>query len=229
MKKVICVTLIVSSQFLSGCGTPQYSKPEQSGLRPIAAFPSAGDVCSSLATQGSTENDIAASVDLIGCPSHERGAINDRIDEGFSVSGVQGAWTLLQRETNSQTPSNTSGIDHLTNQTIIFFDKAHGTQVAYLADDGSEWLWYPTNRSALLGYWKTENNNGAPLICFRYPNSSINPVTRVAGPQWECSLLANYDTRIVAKAEGDVFNLSSGKIPFVMNPRQTYRFDKVPQ
>lgn len=91
----------------------------------------------------------------------------------------------------------------------------HGSQVEYLAPDGRTFLWYPGNTRPLPGRWKVEQRSLGALICFAYPPSSFNPATGQSGGDWQCQDGGNY---VVAQSEfldGDPFELSSGKLPFI--------------
>ena len=221
-------TLLVMAFVLSGCST-SYTPPLSSGLHPIAAFPGPGDVCQTVAANDATLDLTTQRNGLIACPTHERGAISDRTRDGFNVVGPIGDWTLLHAgptATGSSTPLSppfsATGAKHLIEKTVVFFDDFHGTQVAYFTADGREYLWYPGNQRSLPGFWRTTADK---KICFSYPTSSIKPATGVAGADWECGSLSGHSARIVQVSEGDVFNLTSGKIPFVMERRRKYRLD----
>lgn len=95
--------------------------------------------------------------------------------------------------------------------TMASSSSQHGIQIAYWGVDGDYALWYPGNKRPLLGTWrKTER----PMeYCFSYRVNTQNPVlgTRSRAGNEQCGFIADGDW--VAKASGDVFNLSSGKLP----------------
>jgi len=216
------ITAAAIGVLLAGCAA-SYTTPSVSGLQSTGPFPGPRDVCETVVPNAATLRLTTERHNLIACPTHERGAILDRRRDGFNVVGPVGTWTLLQKNPVSTGPlvsPESNGGDHLIGKTVVFFDKSHGTQVAFFETAGREHLWYPGNQRALLGFWRTTPDN---RICFRYPGSSINPVTGVSGPEWECGSLRNHSARIVEISDGDVFNLSSGRIPFVMEPRKRYR------
>jgi len=104
------------------------------------------------------------------------------------------------------------------NQTTMTFDPGHGTQVEYVAADGTNYLWYPGNRVVLPGHWKLEGAN----ICFAYGANTYNPVTGQHGPGFECERKADYLSHIVDRAAGDVFGLKGrGTVPFVLTKTRT--------
>lgn len=80
---------------LAGCDDPRYTPPEASGLVSVRPFPNPGDVCVVVGESAATQEFLDDSATLIGCPTHERGAIADRRAEGAQVVGEAGAWTLL--------------------------------------------------------------------------------------------------------------------------------------
>lgn len=215
------ITAVAIGVWLAGC-TTSYTPPSVSSLQSTGPFPGPGDVCETVVPNAATLRLTTERDDLIACPTHERGAISDRKRDGFNLVGPVGTWTLLQISpvsTGPLLPPETTGGEHLVGKTVVFFDESHGTQVAFFETTGREHLWYPGNQRSLLGFWRTTPDK---QICFRYPNSSINPVTGVAGPEWECSAINHHSARIVEVADGDVFNLSSGQIPFVMEQRKRY-------
>ena len=55
--------------------------------------------------------------------------------------------------------------------------RGHGFQVAYLAENGREFLWYPRNSRIVTADWKLEADN----ICYRYATNTYNPATRKKG------------------------------------------------
>ena len=73
-----------------------------------------------------------------------------------------------------------------------------------------------------MGYIRVSINR----ICFQYPNSGINSFTCVAGPDLECQSLSSFKADIANSVEGGIFNLSSGRIAFVM-PKRRYSFDEL--
>lgn len=107
------------------------------------------------------------------------------------------------------------------NVTIMTYDPGHGTQVEYYDASGHTWLWYPGNRVVLPGEWKIEPMGGHQLICFRYGANTYNPVTGSRGKQWECMPLGNAEQAVVERKKGDVFGLSTGKLPFVLTRTKT--------
>ena len=104
----------------------------------------------------------------------------------------------------------------LSDATAVHYDTGHGTQVEYMSADGLAYLWYPGNRSIVPGEWHVrigprplgpgpesrnaigpyavfEQDPTQPVestlyICFRYGPDTYNPVTRMRGGNWECSI-----------------------------------------
>lgn len=216
----ICVASAVT---LAGCVPVDDTRKDASGLLFDAPYPTAIDVCHALYPNAITAEVSSEKTGLIACPAREHGAIADRQAEGFTRLGRRGGWDILHKDAVSSPKTQGTGSAGLyADKTFVFYDRFHGTQVAYFTKDGREWLWYPGNRSALLGHVQFRGAGAARAICFQYPSSSYNPVTGVAGPAWECSNIASHQARIQQSAQGDVFNLSSGAIPFVMQKRKAY-------
>lgn len=117
------------------------------------------------------------------------------------------------------TPQKVSAL--LRNTTTRIWDKGHGTQVEYLSAGGKAFLWYPGNRSVVVGDWKTQAREGGSVseICFRYGQESYNPVTGQSGGTWSCRNATGYLVNLDVIVRGDPFNLTSGRVPYVL-PKQ---------
>lgn len=101
----------------------------------------------------------------------------------------------------------------VANHTQMSFSP-HGTQIEYLAADGSAWLWYPGNKSILPGAWKVEGKQ----MCFRYGANSFNPITGHRGGGWECGSLSVYRSSLTESRPGDVLGLRGrGKVPYTLS------------
>jgi hypothetical protein len=105
----------------------------------------------------------------------------------------------------------------LSNVTIMTYSPGHGTQVEYFDKAGNTFLWYPGNRGVVRGKWKLEGTD----LCFSYRGNSYNPVTGHRGSGWECMPLALQQKSIVDRAKGDAFGLSTGTLPFQLQPART--------
>ena len=99
--------------------------------------------------------------------------------------------------------------------TNMTYDSGHGTQVEYLARDGSANLWYPGNAVILHGRWRQQGAN----LCFNYGPHTYNPVTHVYGAKWECESTSLYNSLLVEQANGDVFRLAGrSAVPYPLPP-----------
>ena len=104
------------------------------------------------------------------------------------------------------------------------FGGGHGTQVEFHAANGKTYLWYPGNSRPVIGQWKVETDaSGTPALCYLYSRNSFNPVTRARGGNWECSR-QNW-IYLGDSYKGDVFDLSSGRLPFTIPDRKFYTVD----
>ncbi len=91
----------------------------------------------------------------------------------------------------------------------------HGTQIEYLAPDGSTYLWYPGNRNIVVGGWDVRRSGNKTQMCFRYGPNTYNPVTEESGGKWECIVLSNYMIFQIDRQKGDMFGLSESKaVPY---------------
>lgn len=83
---------------LIGCfPIEKYSPPEESGLVAVRPYPDAGSVCQVLGENENTVEFLDHTGLLIGCPTSEAGAIQDRVNSGAEVFDQVGAWTLLHQ------------------------------------------------------------------------------------------------------------------------------------
>jgi len=118
-----------------------------------------------------------------------------------------------------------------SNKTIREIQGRHGWLAEYSTQDGRVYMWYPGNKKVMPGFWKVEKvlvkinakEFHSVHICFQYP-TGYNYVENKPGKNWDCwpasrSLAfpeKRRDTNGRAEKEGDVFNLQSGNIPFVL-------------
>lgn len=101
--------------------------------------------------------------------------------------------------------------------TFLSYDPGHGAQIEYLDPNGASFLWYPGNRSVLVGAWKLDGfYGGRPGICFRYGANTYNPVTQARGGDWDCVVGSFHTLFVEERLVGDPFNLASGKLPYVL-------------
>jgi hypothetical protein len=110
-------------------------------------------------------------------------------------------------------------VEQLSGRTAIFFHRSHGIQVEYFDPNGSAHLWYPGNSRGVESQWKVDpprSERGATMMCFRYPESSYNLVTKRRGGDWECRPNVVFASSMVGLVAGDPFNLVSGKVPAVL-------------
>jgi hypothetical protein len=119
--------------------------------------------------------------------------------------------------------------DRISGQTVSFAGPVHGLQVEYYGSDGRNALWYPGNDRALLGSYTLRQSDEpinifgdkpGVLICFLYDGETHNPGTGATGHEEECQSAYAFIAKIKGKMTGDVFNLMTGKIPFVLDNRQ---------
>lgn len=120
----------------------------------------------------------------------------------------------------------------VTNRTLLFYEPQHGTQVELHAATGQTYLWYPGNSVVVAGEWKVQQNPNltlssggstkpSPEICFRYPETSFNPVTKKSGGDWQCRVSIAYGVNLKENRQGDVFNLAKQPtVPFVLPKSQ---------
>ncbi|MEM6638251.1 MAG: hypothetical protein AAF667_20475 [Pseudomonadota bacterium] len=145
---------------------------------------------------------------------------------GCTAEMIVGAVPATQEEIAEMEPylaSEEALRGFLAGHTRKTYDRFHGTQIEYFDTDGRAYLWYPGNGLAVPSFWKTEshwktaaNPMGESELCFLYSRQAYNPVTREFGGLWECMKgeTALYLTDEVVA--GDVFNLKSSFLPYVL-------------
>ena len=74
---------------------PNYTSPEASGLSGLRNYPAPDDICQVIGENELSSSYLDHTSLLIGCPVHEKGAIDDRLAEGAMQVGQVGAWVLL--------------------------------------------------------------------------------------------------------------------------------------
>lgn len=111
----------------------------------------------------------------------------------------------------------------LRDTTVLTYSPEYGTQIENLGGYMYTQLWFPGNTGIVGGSWKTVRGHGdqLPLICFKYPTNSIDPVTKTKGGRWECTeglvYLADADEIVV----GNPLGLSPSGPPFVLKKSKT--------
>ena len=107
--------------------------------------------------------------------------------------------------------------------TNMSHDAGHGTQIEYLSEKGTAWLWYPGNASIVAGKWK----RAGAEICFAYGGNTYNPVTGHKGGGWECMEYRYWWAAIEQRVAGDPLQLEGRrKVPFKLG-KERVRFDQL--
>lgn len=105
--------------------------------------------------------------------------------------------------------------------TVATDSVGNGIQVEYFAPDGRSYLWYPGNSSVVQAQYRyglvipRDGSVGRiGTIEFLYPSNTIDKTGRRGG-EWESRGISEYRVYVMASQRGDIFNLSSGKAPYV--------------
>ncbi|WP_375450824.1 hypothetical protein [uncultured Devosia sp.] len=134
--------------------------------------------------------------------------MQNRIKQAVPVTAV--LWLLLLTVLGAG-PALAAGAGGTTNMSR---SPGHGTQIEYVAADGTTYLWYPGNSVILKGRWKREDGN----MCFAYGANTYNPVTRTRGGDWECEPDRLYQGGIVQQLPGDPLGLAGRRaVPFSLD------------
>lgn len=105
---------------------------------------------------------------------------------------------------------------HVSGKTVMTYGEQHGTQIEYFGTDGMAYLWYPRNWSVVPSRWKMKSGYKSLFhhVCSKYPTVSYNPLLDTDGGKWSCTNLNWWALRITEVRKGDIFNLSSGRVPW---------------
>ena len=104
--------------------------------------------------------------------------------------------------------------------TYLSFDPQHGFQVTYYENEDRSWLWYGGNSVALAAAWKkVEATNSSSQhfdkkLCYKYGPNTVNRATNQQGGDFKCTLSINLLNLTVGSLKGDIFKLSSGRVPY---------------
>lgn len=104
--KILRLLLLLPALVIAGCVGPSldfssepttlsYTEPSASGLRAIRPYPNPDDVCQVIRENEAIREPVNNGTFLIACPKHERGAIQDRLNEGAEILGHSRHWTIL--------------------------------------------------------------------------------------------------------------------------------------
>lgn len=108
-------------------------------------------------------------------------------------------------------------IARYSDSTRLDYSTQHGTQIEYMSPTGRTYLWYPGNTQLVIGEWQTRpDRQKGGEICFRYPSATFNPATRTFGGNWSCRRAADFIWAEEEYTKGDPYQLSTGRIPFVL-------------
>lgn len=207
--------------------TVNYTPVEEVGLAADRPYPTAADVCVELKPTPAISSYAKSGHLLLGCPTHETGAIQDRVAEGAKVVGKVESWSILELVNDPAKRGLAAQRSLYRGKTLVYYDTDNGTQVEYFDDAGNSSLWYPLYRIASPGKVSFRKHRGQEQVCFRYKAVAADQATGDLGfNAWhdtECeSLQGNLDD-VVHVLEGDPFDLKSGEIPFAMHHLERVR------
>lgn len=95
-----------------------------------------------------------------------------------------------------------------------------GTRVDYLAPDGRTFFWLPGLLGPAVGRWEVRPlPDGRPEFCAWLGPSEPS--------RYDCSVPGDLVGDLYETVRGDVFDLSSGTLPFVMPPGRAMSFNRL--
>ena len=131
---------------------------------------------------------------------------------------------LLASCTFEETGNGSQQIQYpVSGVTYLSFSRKHGYQVNYL-EDGAGWLWYPGNNTVVREEWKIETVQGFEYICWKHPFHTFNPATLRRGGDFQCEPIEGPQSSLVSFRSGDIFDLKSGNVPYVLGSVRPVEF-----
>jgi len=107
----------------------------------------------------------------------------------------------------------------LSNRTRVTYLDGEGILVEYSAPGGELRMWYPGNRNVATGQWGVQQQKKKLVnACFRY-RAATNPASQAFEPG-ECVPAEQTlsGANVIREWRGDVFNLMTGRVPYVKSP-----------
>lgn len=114
--------------------------------------------------------------------------------------------------------AETAAFEYL-DHTVVYYEPQHGNQIEYYGRDGKAYLWYPGNRGVVVSEWRIDGGD----YCERSPPNVYNPVTHQWSGQWERRPVDRLLATKVDAARGDIFGLSTGRIPYRLHAHPGFR------
>jgi hypothetical protein len=187
--KLLAAGLIAA--LAAGCVSGGGSKPATASVDPAPAMGAPPPLKSAADVPGAItlRPGVTLRPDGIIVTRVEQGEYQKRLQTGYSDQEV----TALIR-----------------NKTMLFTGTGLSNRIEYLAADGRAYLWLINADAAAPTSWTVDANK---TICVSYPSHPSN-LKRLGKPQ--CSSIATWDKDVIGRADGDIFGLSSGKVPKTM-------------
>ena len=114
-------------------------------------------------------------------------------------------------------PLSKAGAEHadaggaFAGHTMLLDDQFGGVAVEYMSADGRAYLWYRGEAKVVAGRWRLKPPNE---ICFSYPGYVFDYAPSIGPGEWFCMTFSVYYGALIAKRDGDRFELSRGSVPF---------------
>jgi hypothetical protein len=118
----------------------------------------------------------------------------------------------------------------LSGNTVVSYNASFGAQVEYHAPDGKTYFWYQGFPGLVTGKWKVEKMDTRDckvvsgkkvcrkiaIVCYKYKRNPVNPALNKTDKKFDCQMWGLNANYVVEIGKGDIFNLVSGQIPFVL-------------
>jgi hypothetical protein len=103
----------------------------------------------------------------------------------------------------------------LENKTRLIYKKGLGIIVEYTAPGGELRMWYPGEKDVIAGQWGVQQKKKLASACFRF-GAARSAAPALFEPK-ECFAAEQTlgAANVIRDWRGDVFNLMSGRIPYV--------------
>jgi hypothetical protein len=117
--------------------------------------------------------------------------------------------------------------DMLSGQTVVTNRRGQGIQIEYFSPEGQTALWYAGNQNSVRGQYEIRQSSepynawgdvAGVIICFRYYSQPVPGDVLGALGDERCTSGYAMIAGIEGKRAGDVFDLRSGGVPYVLDP-----------
>lgn len=103
----------------------------------------------------------------------------------------------------------------LQNKTRLIYKDGLGILVEYTAPGGELRMWYPGEKGVIAGQWGVQQKKKLANACFRFGAASSSAAALFEPKECVAPEQTLGAANVIRDWRGDVFNLMSGRIPYV--------------